>query len=185
MKKGFNFNPITDFTENVIISHHSSAQHIGRRLARQADMGCESSKEDEFQPPNEAASKSTTAPSPLPLPAEATSGAASTASFAEKQKAIALTMQSMQQRQGGRGMRGVKGPGGSMGVGEMYGGGAQMKTGMGDPRSGLPNAHPTPKLTDAEDFATLYRPKAPRQRRPRSATLKPTTRPAGPGGAAG
>ena len=50
MKKGFNFNPITDFTENVIISHHSSAQHIGRRLARQADMGCESSKEDEFQP---------------------------------------------------------------------------------------------------------------------------------------
>ena len=143
-------------------------------------MGCESSKEDELQPPNEAASKSTTAPSPLPLPAEATSGAASTASFAEKQKAIALTMQSMQQRQGGRSMRGVKGPGGSMGVGEMYGGGAQMKTGMGDPRS-----HPTPKLTDAEDFATLYRPKAPKQRRPRSATLKPTTRPAVPGGAAG
>jgi|EP00900_Chrysochromulina_parva_P025816 hypothetical protein len=137
-------------------------------------MGCESSKEDEFQPHNEAASKSTTASTPLPLPADATSGAAaSTASFAEKQKAIAL--QSMQQRQGGSGMRGVKGPGGGMGGGGMCGCGAQMKTGMGDPRSGLLSAHPTPKLTDAEVFATLSRPKAPKQRRPRSATLKPTT----------
>ena len=139
-------------------------------------MGCESSKEDEFQPHNEAASKSTTVSTPLPLPADATLGAAaSTASFAEKQKAIALAMQSMQQRQGGSGMRGVKGPGGGMGGGGMCGCGAQMKTGMGDPRSGLLSAHPTPKLTDAEVFATLSRPKAPKQRRPRSATLKPTT----------
>jgi len=131
---------------------------------------------------------------PLPKKEEekpkAAAAAAGGESFADKQKAIAMAMQ---QRQGGPG-GGMYGGGKPPGAGGgMYGGGKPPAGGIGDIMRGSmpkqPSAasgqlfsaelggsgkgkQPEPKPTGADEYATLSRPKAPKQRRPKSTIAK-------------